>query len=94
MTDLSNIELSSNVLHFLLTVILNAEQREQLDRIAGKARTLAAAKRAARRATADVKAAVYVALDAGVPLSRVAEAAGVQRSLVYHWLDHDAKEAR
>jgi hypothetical protein len=70
-------------------VILNREQQHHLDCVVAKGRELANAKRAALEATTDVKLAVNAALDASVPLSRVAEAAGVQRSLVYHWLGQE-----
>ncbi len=71
-------------------MILTSDQRQHLDRVADAGRTLADAKRAAREATDDVKQAAYAALDAGVPLSRVAEAAEVERSLVYYWLNEEA----
>jgi hypothetical protein len=67
-------------------MILTVKQQHQLDRVVAKGRELANAKRATAIATSDVKLAVNAALDASVPLSRVAQAAGVQRSLVYHWL--------
>ncbi len=70
-------------------MILNTDQQQHLHRVADAGRRLAEAKRAARKATDDVKAAVAAALDADVPLSRVADAAGVERSLVYHWLDQE-----
>jgi hypothetical protein len=82
--------LSSIVLSATLSyMILNPAQQQHVDRVTAAGRTLAEAKRAARRATDDVKGAAYAALDAGVPLSRVAEAAEVERSLVYHWLNQE-----
>jgi hypothetical protein len=71
-------------------MILRPDQQQYLHRVADAGRTLAKAKRAAREATDEVKDAAYAALDADVPLSRVAEAAQVERSLVYHWLDAEA----
>lgn len=67
--------------------ILIAGQQEQLDRVAEQGRHLAEAKATVRQATEAVQDAVFDALDAGVPVSRVAKAAGVHRSLIYQWLD-------
>lgn len=81
-----------NVLHFM-KVILNTNQEQHLQQVADAGRTLAIAKRAARAATDDVKDAVHAALDANVPLSRVARAAQVERSLIYHWLGQEEAAA-
>jgi len=67
-------------------MILSSNQEHHLEQVAQAGQKLAEAKQAAREATADVKQVVGAALDAGVPLSRVAAAAGVERSLVYYWL--------
>jgi hypothetical protein len=72
---------------------LDWEQQRQVDRLAGKGQELASAKQAARDATREVKAAVREALDAGVPVSRCAGAARVQRSLIYHWFPDLAENA-
>jgi DNA-binding phage protein len=71
-------------------MILHTDQERQLERVAGAGDALAVAKRLASIATTDAKAAVSAAHDARVPLSRVAEAAGVQRSLIYRWLGEEA----
>ena len=71
-------------------MILNTDQERHLHRVGDTGRTLSEAKLGARKATDDVKQAVSAALDAGVPLSRVAEAARVERSLIYYWLDDEA----
>lgn len=68
-----------------MDVILSADQERRLRRVADTGQALASAKAAARDATDDVKEAVSAALAARVPVSRVAEAAGVERSLIYYW---------
>jgi len=72
--------------------LLAPEQLEQLRRVEQQGRKLARAKKAVRAATENVKNATFEALDADVPLSRVAEAAGVKRSLIYFWI-RKAEEA-
>jgi hypothetical protein len=64
---------------------LNNEQERRLTEITRAGRRLAKAKREAVAATDLVKDRVFAALDAGVPVTRAAEAAGVQPSLVWHW---------
>lgn len=76
---------------YTLWMILNDHQEQQLARVADTAQTLAQAKQVTAEATVNVKAAIYEALDADVPLSRVARAAGLQRSLIYHWLGQEAQ---
>jgi transposase-like protein len=68
-------------------VILNHHQEDQLQRVADVGNALIALRRAARVATDETKAAVFAALDARVPISRVAAAAGIERSTLYRWLD-------
>lgn len=64
---------------------LSANQQRHVSRVASRGQKLADAKAAALAATEEVKDAVFDALDAGVPLARVARAAGLQRSVVYKW---------
>lgn len=72
---------------------LNADQERRLTDIARTGRRLAKAKRQAADTTEAVKAQVLAAIEDGVPVTRCAEAAGVQPSLVWHWKTR-ATEAR
>lgn len=63
-------------------MILDLTQRQQLDRVVDAGNRLDAAKEHLREV-------VFEALDDGVPLRRVAEAAGVAHATVYRWLGED-----
>jgi hypothetical protein len=68
-------------------LVLTPEQERLLNRVLMEANRLEAAKEALRRAAIE-------AVDAGIPLLRVAEAAGVSqkgsRTTIYRWLDEGA----
>jgi hypothetical protein len=64
---------------------LSVSQERKLVRVAQKGEQLAQAKREVERTTEALKKAALDAVDAGVPVQRVADAAGVHRPTVYEW---------
>lgn len=66
---------------------MDTTQELELVRLRARGRALAEAKRATAQANAEAKAAMYAALDLAVPITRISEALGLPRSVLYRWLD-------
>lgn len=65
---------------------LRTEQELELDRLSDAAGQLAAAREALR-------VAVFDAMDAGVPVARIADATGLARTTILRWLATEGEAA-
>lgn len=65
---------------------LNTDQERELDRLCVAANRVEGARE-------QLRAAVFDALDADVPVARIADATGLARTTILRWLDAEGAEA-